>query len=414
MLGAELDSWLVAGARNGSSVGVVSPAAASREPGAQVAAQVAALAGMLSPDEEGLWVTISPPANPNLPGELLRQLRAAGFAIHGFADRSALLAAWLQLPGQLVVIDPSRLQLSVGVAGCEDGTAALRRSLALPGGMQGLIDAWLELAAATFVQQTRFDPLHDQRHESALREQLPAVAAAAQRDGQGTCSIGTDRGELVLSLTRDQLAGAAASWLQPVAGALQALSAATDEAALLLPESLLDIPGFDTVLSGARFARLYRTAEGVAAMAASLLPAAPLITGGGVPYRTRLPVLDAVAENVLLPLNLQGDAPAVMATHVVYRGRVLPITGEGLVIGREAAGAAALRLPEGIAGLSRRHCTLRRDGARAQLIDHSSHGTWLDGVRVRGRALLAAGSTLRLGDPGIELALVALDASGGG
>jgi hypothetical protein len=33
-------------------------------------------------------------------------------------------------------------------------------------------------------------------------------------------------------------------------------------------------------------------------------------------------------------------------------------------------------------------------------------------VRVRGRALLTAGSVLRLGEPGIELQLVALGASG--
>jgi pSer/pThr/pTyr-binding forkhead associated (FHA) protein len=99
-----------------------------------------------------------------------------------------------------------------------------------------------------------------------------------------------------------------------------------------------------------------------------------------------------------------------MATHVVYRGRAVPITSQGLVLGREPAGAAReLRLPEGIAGLSRRHCTLRREHGRTQIVDHSSFGSFLDGARVHGRAFLAAGSVLRVGTPGIELALVALD-----
>jgi pSer/pThr/pTyr-binding forkhead associated (FHA) protein len=53
---------------------------------------------------------------------------------------------------------------------------------------------------------------------------------------------------------------------------------------------------------------------------------------------------------------------------------------------------------------------LRRDGTRTQVIDHSTHGTFLDGARVRGRALLPAGGALRLGDPGIELPLVAIEA----
>ncbi len=97
-----------------------------------------------------------------------------------------------------------------------------------------------------------------------------------------------------------------------------------------------------------------------------------------------------------------------MATHVVYRGRALPLTPQGIVLGRDPGEGAALALPDGIAGLSRRHCTLRREEGRSQIIDHSSHGSWLDGARVHGRALLPAGSTLKLGDPGIELQLVAL------
>jgi pSer/pThr/pTyr-binding forkhead associated (FHA) protein len=102
----------------------------------------------------------------------------------------------------------------------------------------------------------------------------------------------------------------------------------------------------------------------------------------------------------------------MMATHVVYRGRAVAIGADGLVLGREVDDAHSLRLPEGVAGLSRRHCTLRRERGRTQIVDHSRYGSFLDGARVNGRAFLAAGSVLRLGTPGIELALVALaDAS---
>ena len=98
-----------------------------------------------------------------------------------------------------------------------------------------------------------------------------------------------------------------------------------------------------------------------------------------------------------------------MATHVVYRGRAIAIDGAGLVIGRDPGEAAAvLALPDGVAGLSRRHCTLRRERGRTQIVDHSQFGSFLDGARVRGRAFLAAGSTLRLGTPGVELPLVRL------
>jgi pSer/pThr/pTyr-binding forkhead associated (FHA) protein len=97
-----------------------------------------------------------------------------------------------------------------------------------------------------------------------------------------------------------------------------------------------------------------------------------------------------------------------MATHVVYRGRAIPIPAHGMVLGRADSGAPGLQLPEGIAGLSRRHCTLQRTGERTQIIDHSRHGSFVDGLRVHGRGFLAAGSVLRLGTPGIELPLIAL------
>ena len=42
------------------------------------------------------------------------------------------------------------------------------------------------------------------------------------------------------------------------------------------------------------------------------------------------------------------------------------------------------------------------------VIDHSRHGTFLNGARVQARARLAAGDTLRLGTPGVSLELVAL------
>ena len=174
---------------------------------------------------------------------------------------------------------------------------------------------------------------------------------------------------------------------------------------------MLGIPGLDAALAGARFVQLLRCADDVAARAASLQVPSGAGDEGGVPWRTRLPLLATRAPaDVLQPLALSGADPHVMATHLVYRGRVVPIPPSGLVLGRSPGDASAIQLPEGIAGLSRRHCTLRRDGQRTQVIDHSSHGTYVDGARVRGRALLPAGGVLRLGDPGIELQLVAIEA----
>jgi hypothetical protein len=412
MRGAEINDLLIAVAVDGSGANTARAPSATmaRESPAQVAAEVALLRELSPAADRAVWVTFTTPAEAGLPGELLRQLREAGQVVHGFADRAALLAAWIDAGPELAVLDISRRHFCVDLAVRKEGFASLRRHVPLAGGEQGLVDAWLRLAASTLVQQTRFDPLHDLQHENALRAQLPALAAAAQQDGQAGCDVDTGASSVRLALTRDQFAAAARMVLAPLARALQALSAAHGDATLLVPATVLQIPGMDAVLAAARFSRLCRIEDGLAASAASLLAPSADTSSAGVPWLSRLPLLSVHApESVLQPLQFGGSDPLAMATHVVYGGKVMPITASGIVIGRDPGEVSALRLPEGLAGISRRHCTLRRDGGRTQVIDHSSHGTFLDGARVRGRALLPAGGMLRLGDPGIELPLVAID-----
>lgn len=355
------------------------------------------------------WFALAPPQQVAALGEVLASLRTSGHAVRGFVDRAALLAAWLELPAPLVVVELARQRASISVAARDAGDAALRRQVSLPGGEQALLACWLELARATLVQQTRFDPLHDQRHESSLRTALPGLAATAEHTGQAQLVVDAVGGTLQVTLTRDQFAAAAAPVLHPLGVALQSLSAAHGAGALLVPAAAFDIPGMDAELAGARFARLARHDTELIARALRQMPVDAAVPTGAVPYLTRLPVLaEPAPPDALVPVTLRAQQARVLATHVVYRGRALPITPTGLVLGRDA-GQSVLQLPDGVAGLSRRHCTLRREGDRSQIIDHSGYGSWLDGVRVRGRALLPAGSTLRLGEPGVELQLVAFD-----
>jgi hypothetical protein len=288
----------------------------------------------------------------------------------------------------------------------------LQRTVKLPGGIQRLQDAWLQLAAQTLVQQTRFDPLHDLRHEAALRAALPELVTVAMRDGQAQHQIDATGRELTLTLTRDQLEAACAPLLRPMAAALQTLAAGMPEARLLVAESMAQLPGMDAALGSAHLSRVSIVPAGSAACAASVLPDSTPLGAGVVQYLTRVPLPHTQDATSLPSREGSNVQPASMATHVVYRGRALPITAQGLVLGREPGDVHSLRLPEGIAGLSRRHCTLRRERGRTQVVDHSSYGSFVDGARVNGRAFLAAGSVLRLGTPGIELPLVTLDEPG--
>jgi pSer/pThr/pTyr-binding forkhead associated (FHA) protein len=49
---------------------------------------------------------------------------------------------------------------------------------------------------------------------------------------------------------------------------------------------------------------------------------------------------------------------------------------------------------------------------RTVLIDHSRHGTWVNGARVRERAGVRPGDRVRVGTPGVEFTLISAAAFG--
>jgi pSer/pThr/pTyr-binding forkhead associated (FHA) protein len=65
-----------------------------------------------------------------------------------------------------------------------------------------------------------------------------------------------------------------------------------------------------------------------------------------------------------------------------------------------------LPLPEGIAGLSKSHCTVVRRDGQVVVEDHSTYGTYVNDERVAGRVALRVGDVLRLGAPGVTLDLI--------
>jgi pSer/pThr/pTyr-binding forkhead associated (FHA) protein len=49
-----------------------------------------------------------------------------------------------------------------------------------------------------------------------------------------------------------------------------------------------------------------------------------------------------------------------------------------------------------------------QDNGQIVLLDHSSFGTFVNGERVAERVRVHAGDRIRLGEPGVELALIAV------
>jgi hypothetical protein len=181
----------------------------------------------------------------------------------------------------------------------------------------------------------------------------------------------------------------------------------TDRAARLpgLLALLADLPDVDTVAlepdAAARGA--LRRRESIEA------------PGEALPFVTRLPA-DRTPPRVVLPMAVASPVPGGQVgageapTHVVHDGNAYRIDERPLLLGLAIPeGQRGVRLRGSTAGVSRSHCTLLRNGSAVLLEDHSSHGTFVNGARVTGRVAVHAGDRLRIGSPGVELHLIAVE-----
>jgi len=70
-------------------------------------------------------------------------------------------------------------------------------------------------------------------------------------------------------------------------------------------------------------------------------------------------------------------------------------------------------LQKDMPGVSRRHCLLQTEGGQCIVRDFSRYGTFLNGHRIDGSAVLQVGDLIRLGTPGFELRLITTEQARG-
>ncbi len=392
-----------------------------------------------SADERDAVVAVPASFDAAAASRVLAIARAVSLPVRAFADSAALTVAALGLPPGASIVLELGLHHVAATRVDVDAREARRRTarVSTRGGFVALQESWLQLVSEAMVLKTRFDPLHDAATEQRLYGQLSAAAALAAGEGSATLGIpagvaagagagagvGADdpppRHEVVLS--RDQFAGRAEVLFRELVAMLHELRPAGAPVTLVATSRLADLPGLRERLA-AEFAgcELRRLPDGYAAAAAAQLPRGepdPDRADATVPLLRGVPRFEAPVSLPDLPVVVEwlggGDGASIEApTHLLWSGRALPLAGTAIEIGREPA-AGGIVLAEGLAGVSRLHCTVRDEGDAVMLIDHSRYGSFVNGERVAGRARLRAGDRLRLGDPGVELALISVGARHG-
>lgn len=396
-------------AANGATAGAALPLALAelreRLRGARVAGDAAA-------SFDAAWIAVSAAFPPAALSDVLGAARAVPLPVRGFVDAAVASVAPLGLARPAVVLEVGLFHVAATAVECGPTVRRRRSIVSRAGGLLDIYQSWLDVVSAAMVRRSRFDPLHDAAVEQRLFSGLPALAAAAEETGAATVTLEGPGGEPhAVEIARDQLAAAAAPRYRELERCLHELRRAGAPVAVVVPAALLQLAGLRERFESLADCELVIVPDGWAGAVASMLPVPAEAADAPVRLLRRLDALDGAPA---------GEAPrrerlaarrggAIDPTHVLHAGRALALDTRGITVGRDG-NEAGISVSSGAAGVSRRHCTLLRGDDGVVLIDHSRHGTWVNEERVSGRALLHAGDQVRIGEPGIEFALIAVGA----
>jgi hypothetical protein len=287
----------------------------------------------------------------------------------------------------------------------QDGQAAYERAAVIEeAGMLHLYGLWLRLIAESFVQQSRFDPLHTAETEQALQDRiLDWLAIASSRE---TVPMDIDYRGIThhAEIESIEFASAAAPLYQSIVSNLRALYRAGEMPALQLSDRAARMPGLAATLTARVGGEAFllepgATARGLAARCVEGRPGSAVTLVRHLAWdQSRVTVEAAGREQGALP------------THVLFGHDATPVGGGALVLGTQPAeGERWLDLQQDTPGVSRRHCEIAAVDGQCVVTDHSRYGTFLNGHRIDGSAVLQAGDVIRIGTPGVELRMIRVE-----
>jgi hypothetical protein len=277
-------------------------------------------------------------------------------------------------------------------------------------GMIALFDAWIALIAEAFVQQSRFDPLHTAETEQMLQDNLQAWLAAAAGGDSVTMEIEYRGIKHAAELESLELVATAAPVYHRIVSSLRALYRADETPALQLSDRVARMPGLADILTARVGGDVYLLEAGA--------------TARGLLARCR--DMHAGDAAVSLVRKLPWDQTPVAAkdsgelrqsghpTHLLFNNRAYVIENEPLTLGSQPDDSGrSIDLRQDMPGLSRRHCSLQQENGQCVVRDYSRYGTFLNGHRIDGSAVLQVGDLVRLGTPGYELRLITTETGDG-
>jgi len=346
-------------------------------------------------------------------GLILGITRELSISVKGFVPLPLAALPERLPPGMLLHIDMHLHRFEITCLR-RTGQISQQKSLSSEGnGLYKLYRGWVDAIAEEFVRRTRFDPLHQAATEQELYDRLPDVLTHLSRSSSVDFEMAGGSKVYHVTLTKDVFESKGAPIFEEIRRHIDRFDEryGKDEpgTVLLLTDRVVRLPGMRDILAKIENCQIIPLQAGAGAMGIIRLSdhLFEQQAGSGAPFLRSLPLPaeDPLADGVS---PLQQPKVRQKPTHILYRNLAYPITEKPLIIGLEPpADKSGIQIRGQIAGVSRKHCTVRLQGNDILLKDHSSHGTFVDEKPVNNMVNLSLGQIIRIGTPGEELKLIA-------
>ena len=293
----------------------------------------------------------------------------------------------------------------------QGGQAQVDRSVVVDEcGVLALNETWLRAIAEAFVNQSRFDPLHTAETEQVLQDNLSKWLASASAGAKVEMQVDYRGISHQAELNTLEFIAAAAPVYHQIVSNLRALFRADEVPALQLTDRAARMPGFADILGARVGGELFMLESG--ATARGLLARCQTMRndGAAVSLIRQLP-WDQSAAEIKVEESVRDEG---QPTHLLFDNIAYAIESEPLTLGSQSIdGERYIDVQQDMPGVSRRHCSLQLENGQCIVRDFSRFGTFLNGHNIDGSAVLQVGDLIRLGTPGYELRMIAMESGRG-
>ncbi|MDG2108257.1 MAG: FHA domain-containing protein [Woeseiaceae bacterium] len=292
----------------------------------------------------------------------------------------------------------------------QEGQVLVDRSIIIEdNGLLLLYENWLKIFAETFVQQSRFDPLHNAVSEQTLQDKIPdwlMLASSASTVQLEMEHEGINHQAEIKSL---ELITAAAPVYQNIVSNLRALIKAEETPALQLSYRAARMLGLADTLRNRIGGETFLLEPGATARGL-IKRCKPQFASGGLTLSRHMPW----DQSSISVINSKAAGEGGLPTHLLFGHHAFSLKGDSLVLGSQVSNDERwLDLQQKMPGVSRRHCVVSTNNGQFVVADHSRYGTYLNGHRIDGSAILQTGDVIRIGTPGFELRVISVEDAGG-